>query len=390
MKHLKVTLLGILSYIDKIVYRFIRLFTSIDEKLVIFEGTMGRFDESSLVLYRYMQKKRKYKFVWMVKCPQHFVDTIDTKFISRYSPFLNLRADYYYSKARYSFYTHATSTTKYKRKGQTKVFIGHGYAIKGHKGAGNTYHNFDFALATGIEAITTQALFVGCDEEKMLPLGLPRNDLLVQNSRKGNENPLVEGMGFSKIILWMPTFRDSKSSLSETSCATETGLPLFDTPSRIEKLNDVLHTLNSVIILKPHILQLEKAIFKRKFSNIIIINDDDISKHHLQLYEFIGLSDALLTDYSSVSIDYLLLDKPIGYILSDIDLYMADRGFTSEDPRDVMAGNLIYTEDEAYRFIGELVEGKDKYKECRALLRKRLHAADKGNSCELICNYFKL
>ena len=37
-------------------------------------------------------------------------------------------------------------------------------------------------------------------------------------------------------------------------------------------------------------------------------------------------SDVLITDYSSVWFEYLLLDKPIIYYVPDYDKYMSDRG----------------------------------------------------------------
>lgn len=388
IKKSKLIAIRVITFIDRSIYLLFKAVTKVDKSLIIFEGQMGRFDESSWVLYHHLKKKGKYKFVWMVKNPDKYISTEDTKFISRYHRTFNFIADYYYAKAAYSFYTHTTSTIKYKRPGQTIIFIGHGYAIKGHKGSGSSYHNFDYALATGKEAMATQAIFIGCDKSKMLPLGLPRNDMLKQNSKPGNENPIVQGREFSKVIIWMPTFRESKTNLSEERCATETGLSLFDTPEKVEKLNDLLHSYNCAVILKIHRLQLEKETFKRKFSNIIIISDSVIDKLGLQLYQFIGLSDALLTDYSSVSIDYLLLDKPIGYILSDIDLYLKDRGFTSNDPRDVMAGEFIYKVDEAYNFIRNVVAGTDNYIKMRESLCNRLHVAQNGDSCELICEYF--
>lgn len=388
--HIKYFIRKILLSIDKFFYLFFKLLSKIDNNLIIFEGQMGRFDESSWALYHYLKQKGKYKFVWIVKNPSKYKSSADTKFVSRYHYTFNILTDYYYAKAAYSFYTHNPSPIKYKRKGQMVVFIGHGYAIKGHKGDGSSCHNFDYALATGKEAMVTQAQFVGCDVSKMLPLGLPRNDMLMQNSKPGKDNPFAQGRNFLKVIIWMPTFRETKGDLSEANCATETGLPLFDTPEKVEKLNDLLHSYNCVVILKLHRLQLEKEIFKRKFSNIIVIGDKEIEELGLQLYQFVGLSDALLTDYSSVSVDYLLLDKPIGYILSDIDMYMKDRGFTSKDPRDVMAGEYIYEENDFNQFIKDLVEGKDKFIEARQKLTQRLHAAANGDSCKLVCEYFGL
>lgn len=381
---------NILGLLDKMLYRIFRLLTSVDSNLIVFEGTFGQFDESSWVLYKYLQKNKKYRFVWIVKHPKKFVNTTDTKFLSRFNHFLNLSADYYYAKARYSFFTHTTSPVKYKRSGQTRVFIGHGYAIKGHKGSTNFHENFDYALAIGEAAIHSQSIFIGCPENKVLPLGLPRNDLLMRSSKPGNENPFVKGKKCKKVIMWMPTFRESSGGLSENRCATETGLPIFDTEQKVEQLNNYLSLYDCIIILKIHRLQLSKSIFQKKFSNIIIINDRDIEKSNFQLYQIIGKSDALLTDYSSVSLDYLLLNKPIGYILNDLNLYQIDRGFTSEDPTTVMAGDFLYTENDVYNFIDKIVTGKDGNENKRELLCSKLHAASSGNSCELISSFFKL
>ena len=389
---LKNKILQLFVLIDKFIYSFFKAITKVDNKLIIFEGQMGRFDESSWVLYHYLRKKRKYRFIWMVKNPKQFETASDTKFISRYHYTLNIVADFYYAKAGYSFYTHTTSSIRYRRQGQKKVFVGHGYAIKGGKANGRTgYNNFDFAMAIGKEAIATQALFVGCEESYFLPLGLPRNDLLVRHKGVGIDNPFVKSKNFKKVIIWMPTFRETKSPiLSELSCATDTGLPLFDTEDKVNQLNRILNANHIGVILKLHRLQLEKEVFKQKFSNIIIITDDDIEQGNRQLYEIIGYSDALLTDYSSISVDYLLLDKPIGYILSDINYYMIDRGFTSENPLDLMVGQHIYTIDDFKMFISDILLGKDNFQTRRTLLKQRLHAAPNGDSCKLIEDYFNL
>ena len=44
-------------------------------------------------------------------------------------------------------------------------------------------------------------------------------------------------------------------------------------------------------------------------TNIVYLENKDLADNGLQLYEFINCSDALVCDYSSVAIDYLLLDR---------------------------------------------------------------------------------
>ena len=57
-----------------------------------------------------------------------------------------------------------------------------------------------------------------------------------------------------------------------------------------------------------------------------------MEKKQIKLYELIGISDGLLSDYSSVAVDYLLLDRPLGYVLADYNIYKEKRGFVFEDP----------------------------------------------------------
>ena len=41
----------------------------------------------------------------------------------------------------------------------------------------------------------------------------------------------------------------------------------------------------------------------------------------------LGKADALISDYSSAAIDYLILDRPIGFLLKDVEEYGNSRGF---------------------------------------------------------------
>ena len=56
-------------------------------------------------------------------------------------------------------------------------------------------------------------------------------------------------------------------------------------------------------------------------SSIRFIDNRFYSEHGLAAYEFVGACDGLITDYSSVLFDYLLLDKPIGLTWQDVEAY---------------------------------------------------------------------
>ena len=54
----------------------------------------------------------------------------------------------------------------------------------------------------------------------------------------------------------------------------------------------------------------------------------------------------LITDYSSVYVDYLLLDRPIVFSCPDLEKYKKDRGFVVEDPSLLMPGTLVRNQKE--------------------------------------------
>ena len=62
--------------------------------------------------------------------------------------------------------------------------------------------------------------------------------------------------------------------------------------------------------------------------------------------ELLLISDVLISDYSSVMIEFALLDKPIIFFTYDYDTYMSeDRGFYF-DFKENVPGPVVYTTDE--------------------------------------------
>jgi len=82
----------------------------------------------------------------------------------------------------------------------------------------------------------------------------------------------------------------------------------------LEKLNDFLKKLNYVFIIKSH--QNSENILKIKYSNII-----DISKNNIDSQELMKYSDLMITDYSSIFIDFMLLNRPILFYAYDYEKY---------------------------------------------------------------------
>ena len=83
------------------------------------------------------------------------------------------------------------------------------------------------------------------------------------------------------------------------------------------------------------------------FSTILILKQADLK---CQLYPLLGNCDYLLTDYSSVWVDYEIMDKPIGFVMDDIEQYRSSRGFNFDNMDKILPGPILSSLDSLISF----------------------------------------
>ena len=135
---------------------------------------------------------------------------------------------------------------------------------------------------------------------------------------------------------------------------------------------------NIIVLIKKHQYQVDFANKSKDFTNILMIGNDFFKEIGVQMYEFLPFTDALITDYSSAAIDYLLVDKPIGFTLDDYEQYKKTRGFVFENPLENMPGEHIFDYEGLESFVSDLKNGIDKYSDDR----KRVKSATNNESCD--------
>ena len=87
----------------------------------------------------------------------------------------------------------------------------------------------------------------------------------------------------------------------------------------------------------------------------------------------------MITDYSSMVFDYMLLDRPVAWVLEDMEHYKVP--FLMDNPLDFMPGNHIYTMADLYAFLEQVSEGEDPYRVQRNILSQQYNAPKEGNGC---------
>ncbi len=174
------------------------------------------------------------------------------------------------------------------------------------------------------------------DKSKIKPLGNSRVDYYfkehnINNLRKNFDKMYPQAVN-KKIILYAPTFRENEK---------------FNNVFNFLDLEKFNKTLGDDYILALRFHPKLKKSYKQNINfnkNFIDLTDYENEQ------ELLLISDILITDYSSIMIEYGLLNKPIFFFVYDFSSYLnLDRGFYF-DYKDV-PGKIVYTDDELIEAI---------------------------------------
>lgn len=65
----------------------------------------------------------------------------------------------------------------------------------------------------------------------------------------------------------------------------------------------------------------------------------------IQANQLISRADALTSDYSSATVDYMFLDRHIAFMLDVVAEYVSSREFVFDPVQDWITGKALYTTD---------------------------------------------
>ena len=275
------------------------------------------------------------------------------------------------------------------RREQQSFYLRHGVGgLKNVKGRISIPASVDYILSASEEyaKIETEQFSLTYPDERMICLGFPCQDALFRDNHEELEK--VTSKNYKKVILWMPTFRKGGGSWrNDSESGNMLGVPLIQDIDEYNKLNELLKRLDYLLIIKIHPMQDLSDLSIRTCSNIIVLTALDVKRLDIDNYKLMTCTDALISDYSGAANDYLHLNRPIAYVLSDIEEYKI--GFIVEDIHTLMAGKEIYTFDELIAYISGLFD-EDVYREQRESLRNKIYKYHDGHSCKRLAEFMNL
>ena len=168
--------------------------------------------------------------------------------------------------------------------------------------------NYDYILSSSSYWKGPYSEAFGVNEENVLNIGMARTDKLFDIKRNIRYREQIYSkypeLRNKKVILYAPTFRGNIYKGFTT-------VP-FDAKKIIESLDD-----EYVLLYKFHPL----------LGNIQLEEHERIyNMNHISTYKLFCISDALISDYSSIVFDYMIFDKKLLFYVPDLEEYTEDLG----------------------------------------------------------------
>ena len=359
----------IIKKIVKLLFKVFYIFPFKNNHIFIlsFDGkSFYGFDGKALVDYS-NDNNLNYKFIWGINKNEKIPINKNIKYVYTKS----LKGIYYIMTCR-TLVTNINPPSYIPfRKKQIIINTWHGYPMKN---VGRFNEDYDLEQVNVANCFTSQSdeytkylikdafLYKG----DILNCGSPRNDVLfnkekIKKIRKEIDNKY--DIKNKKIILYAPTFRGN-----------------FDNPNIELDYKKLLNSLNKeddewVIFNRLHPMINNKN--SVKMNNVI-----DMSNYP-DMQELLCVSDILITDYSSTSFDYSLMEKPVFIYAYDYDEYIKSRDISPlwyNRPFPISNNN-----DELINQITnfDIEEYKKKLKEYFS----RIKVYESGNACSKVYEY---
>lgn len=203
--------------------------------------------------------------------------------------------------------------------------------------------------------------------KNVLVSGYPRNQVLISDDiknvyldeEKRDRKKIISFLNKKnngknkRMIFYMPTFRKSETLFFEN----------FDKNYFQKFLAE--NTLLFCIKLHPK-SKLNEEFKNIQSENIMVINKD------ADPYVFLKLADVLITDYSSIYFDYLLLGRPIIFFAYDLKEYLSDSREMYFDYDEFTPGEKVWDYQGLKNSIVKIIENNGDYQKRYSDFRKKI------------------
>jgi hypothetical protein len=231
-------------------------------------------------------------------------------------PKASLAGLFHYLRAEAVFFTHGLygSPRPSRRKPIINLWHGDGpKATRPDNEAGSLIPSTYLVAGTQLFGDLKAAAFE-VPAERLLVTGNPRTDQFWQVP----DRVALAELGITgDFVVWMPTFRQTRAIGAVRRWSESDLAGSDDGREQLDALREALEERGLQLVIKPHPMDADR----RRWDGVTTVSERDLVRTGLSLYALLGQSRGLVTDYSSVWVDYLLLDRPMAFLVPDGDSY---------------------------------------------------------------------
>lgn len=173
-----------------------------------------------------------------------------------------------------------------------------------------------------------------------------------------------------KLILWAPTWRGEKFGTPDVN--PEEYLEFAET------LYKYIDKDRYQVLFKPH-----QIVYKTLREKGLL--QDTFVPATIDTNALLGITDILVSDYSSIFFDFLATDRPLLFYIPDLDIYTEERGLYL--PVDTLPGPISQDADQIGRWCAHIDQYNtffDSQKYTAA--KEKFVCNDDGHVCERVVN----
>lgn len=353
-----------------------------DRRWVFTSGSGDRFAGNSKYLFLYTAERGDIRPIWITSDRDIVRELSNAGYEAYYAE--SIRGRYTLLRARRIFRTGSAAFWPYTG-GAEYIQLWHanptkrmGYDKDERLSPFDWFHSryvsFDWDRFVVTSAGPPKQVYAGAyriPEDRILVAGYPRNDALFRDVQGIEIGLDTKAYGRVRelheehtIVSYMPTWRRSTSERDGRSIA--------ESRVDLERVNHLMERADAYFLLKYHPLSTVAPAVEDLDRVLVLPAALDVSA----VLQYV---DVLVTDYSSVYLDFLLLDRPLVFYPFDLAEYRNSRGLYFEYDA-VTPGPKAMDFEELYTELERALDGEDDYEAERAAVRERFYEYQDGES----------
>lgn len=306
----------------------------------------------------------------------------------------SLKEYFYYFTSKYVITTHNEMIGPIA-KNQRYISLWHGMPFKKICYLGENDHQgmIDYSAIRIATSEVMRSIISASFREKannVYITGQPRNDFLFKPIKLADVG--IESCQSRKIIMLAPTFRmnNEDKRYSDGKEIMDNNFLRVDDFS-LDEIDGYCEKNNAHLILKLH--PYEEEYFRGVATlspNISIISSEELTQKNIDLNQLLSLVDILITDYSSIYLDYLILNKPLIFLVPDVDAYSTSRGGFTLEPFDFWTpGDKVNSQKSLLDSINKILSNRDEYIDRRSQVNSIINKYNDANNSQRVVELMK-